>query len=175
MSENDEIFEKMRLKSGIKTEDEKKEAAERERAKDERQNKILARIAEIRKNPDKFFWSLTMCGGGVAIIFNGLLEFRLLVPQEPEYFSVDNVIDRLLSKFETSDPADPFNRIKENSVFGDGLRNGIFEAYTATMNVYKWCQKNKCSWVEFPKKTGIRNMFDYEIKEFFEAQKAKKD
>lgn len=171
MAEKDEIFEQMRLKSGIKTETEKKEAAERVRAEDERQNKILARIAEIRKNPDKLFWCLSMCGGGVAIVFHGLLEFRMLVPQTPEYFSVDNVIESLLSKFETNDPADPFNRIKENSVFGDTMRNGIFDAYKAAMNVYKWCQKNKCSWVEFPKKTGIRNMLDYELKEFFKAKK----
>lgn len=171
MSEKDEIFEKMRLKSGIKTEDEKKEAAERVRAEDERQNKILARIAEIRKNPDKLFWGLVMCGGGVAIVFNGLLEFRLLVPQTPEYFSVDNVIERLLSKFETNDPANALNRIKENSVFGDSLRNEVFEAYNAAMNVYKWSQENKCSWVEFPKKTGVFLMYDHELKEFFKAKK----
>lgn len=171
MAEKDEIFEQMRLKSGIKTETEKKEAAERVRAEDERQNKILARIAEIRKNPDKMFWCLVMCGGGVRIVFHGLLELHTLVPQTPEYFSVDNVIERLLSKFETNEPADPFNRIKENSVFGDNLRNGIFDAYKAAMNVYKWCQKNECSWVEFPKKTGIRDMFDYELKEFFKDEK----
>lgn len=171
MSKKDEIFEQMRLKSGIKTETEKKEAAERVRTEDERQNKILARNAEIRKNPDKLFWCLSMCGGGVAIVFHGLLEFRLLVPQTPEYFSVDNVIDRLLSKFETNDPANALNRIKENSVFGDSLRNEVFEAYKAAMNVYKWSKKNKCSWVEFPKKASIYLMYDYELKEFFKEKK----
>lgn len=171
MSEREELFEKMRLKSGIQTEAEKKEAAERVRAREESHNKILARNAEIRKNPDKLFWCLSMSGGGVAIVFHGLLEFRLLVPQTPEYFSVDNVIERLLSKFETNDPANALNRIKENSVFGDSLRNEVFEAYQAAMNVYKWSQENKCSWVEFPKKTCIRNMFDYELKEFFKEKK----
>lgn len=171
MSEKNEIFEEVRKLAGVQTEDEKKEAAERERAKDERHNKILARNAEIRKNPDKLFWCLVMCGGGVKIAFHGLLELYLLVPQTPEYFSVDNVIERLLSNFETNDPADPFNRIKENSVFGDNLRNGIFEAYQAAMNVYKWSQENKCSWVEFPKKTGVFLMYDHELKEFFKEKK----
>ena len=126
------------------------------------------RIAKIKQNPDGLFWQLAICGAGVMIIFEGFVNLRFTVPRDPEYLSVENVMERL-GFYRINDTGGRVKAFFEDSTKGDKLRATVFEAYQNAMNVYSWCKKKKCEIWGFDKKVNPEffTMFDDEVKEFF--------
>lgn len=181
MSEqNNIIAEAIAKQAQMQAEKDKKEkaAADFQKLQNERNKHKTKREYEEKKNPEKIFWSLLFNGNGVNVMFTGLFSFKMLVPEDPEYMSVDNVLDRLIFSKDYGHAhyfqyGDPIEILQANSVAGDKARAEVFEAYKCAFKVYAWCKKNKCETFEFGKKFNPEFMttYDYEVKEFFKEKK----
>ena len=183
MSEqNDIIAEAIAKQAQMQAEKEKKEqaAAAFQKKQDERYKHNTKRAREEKENPEKIYWSLYMTGNGVNVRFSGLFGLSMVVPKDPEYLSVDNVIDRLVFCEEfgnvnrhSFDINNPIYILQANTIAGDKARAEVFEAYKCAFKVYAWCKENKCEIFEFGKKFNPEFMttYDYEVKEFFKEKK----
>lgn len=182
MSEKKDIIaEAIAKQAQMQAEKEKKDKAAEafEKQKNERDKHKAKRAREEKENPEKIFWSLYMTGNGVNVRFTGLFELGVVVPKDPEYLSVDNVLDRLVFCEEfgsinrhSFDINNPIYILQANSIAGDKARAEVFEAYKCAFKVYAWCKKNKCEIFDFVKKINpdYMTLYDFEVKEFFKEK-----
>lgn len=134
---------------------------------------IDKRVKEIHDHKERVFYSLEMAGSGIFVRLDGLFDYRFLVPENPKYLSVDNMLERVFwaggvqksSLIQTR----PFSILVEDSGEGDVVREKLFKAYNMAINVYEWCRENKKTIFEFAVHYNqeFGTLFDFELEKFF--------